>query len=93
MRPYYFLVVDFFLNREKCTKFLSKMCVKCRIWLKKYKIFLVGGGGGKQLLNPPSGPHHFHLGYCFLIWTSSLKISVAQLAIMHKKLIWDPAVI
>ena len=38
----------------------------------------------------PSGPRHFHLGYCFLIWASSLKISVAQLAIMHKKLIWDP---
>jgi hypothetical protein len=24
--------------------FLSKMCVKCRIWLKKYKIFLGGEG-------------------------------------------------
>ena len=34
---------------------------------------------------------NFHLGYCFLIWASSLKISVAQLAIVHKKLIWDPA--
>jgi hypothetical protein len=86
------LVVDFFENQEKCTKclyigenplfqlvlFLSKMCVKCRIWLKKYKIYL----GGRAC--------HFHLGYCFLIWASSLKISVAQLAIMHKKLIWDP---
>jgi hypothetical protein len=40
--------------------------------------------------NPTSGPHHFHLGYCFLIWASSLKISVAQLAIMYKKLIWNP---
>ena len=45
------------------------------------------GGEGN---NPPSSPRHFHLGYCFLIWASSLKISVAQLAIMHKKLIWDP---
>ena len=41
--------------------------------------------------NPPSGPRHFHLGYCFLIWASSLKIWVAQLAIMRKKLILDPA--
>jgi hypothetical protein len=62
------------------------MCVKCRIWFKIYKIFLGGRGN-----NTPSGPRHFHLGYCFLIWASGLKISVAQLAIMHKKLIWDPA--
>jgi hypothetical protein len=27
---------------------LSKMCVKCRIWLKKYKIFLGRGN------NPPT---------------------------------------
>jgi hypothetical protein len=78
------LVVDFFLNQEKCTKclyigenplfqlvlFLSKMCVKCRIWLKKYKNFLGWRGGGIPP-NPPSSPRHFHLGYCFLIWDSS----------------------
>jgi hypothetical protein len=46
---------------------------------------------GERGNNPPSSPRHFHLGYCFLIWASSLKISVAQLAIMHKKLIWNPA--
>jgi hypothetical protein len=52
------MVVDFFLNQEKCTKclyigenplfqlvlFLSQMCVKCRSWLKKYKKFFGGGG-------------------------------------------------
>jgi hypothetical protein len=102
-RPYYYSGSWFFFsNQEKCTKclyigknplfqlqyfFLSKMCVKCRIWLKKYKIFLGRGN------NPPRGPRHFHLGYWFLIWASSLKISVAQLAIMYKKLIWDPVVV
>jgi hypothetical protein len=58
------------------TSTLSKMCVKCKIWLKIYKHFLGGRGINP---NPPSGPRHFHLGYCFLIWASSLKISVAQL--------------
>ena len=47
----------------------------------------ISWGGGIT----PSGPRHFHLGYCFLIWASGLKISAAQLATMHKKLIWDPA--
>jgi hypothetical protein len=57
--PYYHSG-SFFLNQEKCTKclyigenplfqlvlFLSKMCVKRRIWLKKYKNFLGWRGGG-----------------------------------------------
>jgi hypothetical protein len=54
------------------------MCVKCRIWLKKYKIFLGGGG-----ISPLAA-------LIIFTWASSLKISVAQLAIMHKKLNWDP---
>jgi hypothetical protein len=54
------------------------MCVKCRIWLKKYKIFLGEGG-----ISPLAA-------LIIFTWASSLKISVAQLAIMHKKLNWDP---
>ena len=70
------------------TSFISfkNVCINAGFGLKNTK-FSWGEGRGNNL---PSGPRHFHLGYCFLIWASSLKISVAQLAIMHKKLIWDP---
>ena len=37
------------------TSFISsKMCVKCKIWLKKYKIFLGEGGEGMTPLLPPT---------------------------------------
>jgi hypothetical protein len=45
-----------------------------------------------KIMNHTTIPRYFHLSYCFLIGASSLKISVAQLANMHKKLIWDPAI-
>ena len=57
------------------------MYVKCRIWLKKYQIFLGGWG---------NNPLTLLAALVIFTWASSLKISVAQLAIMHKKLIWDP---
>jgi hypothetical protein len=58
------------------------MCVKCKIFL---------GGGGNNPSTPLAGLVIFTWATAFQSGPSSLKISVAQLAIMHKKLIWDPA--
>ena len=55
----------------------------CKIQDLTYKLQNFLGGRGNDPPNPTSSPHHFHLGYCFLIWASSLKISVAQLAINY----------